>query len=631
MIAAPTQATEPPLSLRPAGTAGTVPTVPSDPRLRDPCPPCPRSSTPEAPASFGSRQTQSQRAITHPTAAETVAAASPSAPVAAAESSMDSDRSPSHNGHDMTLNMSCSDPSLVFGSARVPVNSSTPYSDATRTKKHSPGHIKRPMNAFMVWSQMERRKIVERTPDLHNAEISKELGRRWQCLSKDDKQPYIVEAEKLRKMHMIEYPNYKYRPQKKQARSPAAVKQNQESDGGEAKTDTANNSTLSTLAINNGTTTTAGRKSKRSTSTCQTGTVSKRLKNDTTGDTGKPIGDAKSTADLADLGEQTDNGTVDITLPSAANLLSYQTHQFLPLNTTVNSSGRVRLFDQVMGCYVDEYGTSTDNEDSTGLDSTGHSHGNQSAGLIDNLSAISPISNRDDLSVEMMGYLPTNLQDHLPPSSILDGASLNEAVFDSEDNIVNDANLHSASHQLPPYVPDSHECFADDCGGVGVGNGSGSVSGTGSGGENSSHHVEFEVQPQNKITMNIEIHNGTGLLYGTDGGHTFQSDDYNPMPSAAEDSDCSILTTSHSPQIGFCGSGGISGFVEDAIVNTCTYTATAQDYAGNLIETHNDLNYAANDNNGALLAYTLEDLPPQPTGSHLEFNTNKYFANYYKM
>ncbi|XP_033156547.1 putative transcription factor SOX-14 isoform X2 [Drosophila mauritiana] len=521
--------------------------------------------------------------------------------------------------------------SVRFGSARSAkgiasasdVDELARCTNCCKTKKHSPGHIKRPMNAFMVWSQMERRKICERTPDLHNAEISKELGRRWQLLSKDDKQPYISEAEKLRKLHMIEYPNYKYRPQKKQTRSPGSLKTNQDADGCEARNDTPNsNNSLTTLAING--TTTAGRKSKRSTSTCQSGSASKRLRNDSGDISSKPKYEVKM-----ESAEQLNSA--DIILPSADNLLSYQSSEYLPLSTHSTADCDEKLHSELSSGPLEPRENLSEvvnrflplflggNEDSQlGVSSLAQSQHNQSdptAGLMDNISDISPINDREELTEEVMRYLPylevnpssDGLTLKVESSSLLDNP-LNEPVFDSEDNIVNDANLHSASHQIPPYVPDSHDCFAEDCGG-----------------DSSSHQVEFEVVRPQTVTMTMTC---TLPYGGPDAGHTtFQADDFNAIPSAAEDSECSILTTSNSPQIGFNG----SSFVEaDAIGSTCTYAQ--QDYTGSVIETHNDLNYAAHDNNGALLAYTFEDLPPQPTGSHLEFNTNKYeFASYYKM
>ena len=107
-------------------------------------------------------------------------------------------------------------PESHFGSLKVSEDSSTPYTDATRCKRTgNHNHIKRPMNAFMVWSQIERRKICVQQPEIHNAEISKRLGKRWKMLTEEERRPFIAEAERLRLLHLKQYPDYKYRPKKK--------------------------------------------------------------------------------------------------------------------------------------------------------------------------------------------------------------------------------------------------------------------------------------------------------------------------------------------------------------------------------------------------------------------------------
>uniref|UniRef100_A0A0M3HSF3 Sex-determining region Y protein n=1 Tax=Ascaris lumbricoides TaxID=6252 RepID=A0A0M3HSF3_ASCLU len=71
------------------------------------------------------------------------------------------------------------------------------------------------MNAFMVWARKMRRKLAAENPGMHNADLSKILGKRWKGMSHMEKQPFVQQAEAIRVQHLKENPNYKYRPKRK--------------------------------------------------------------------------------------------------------------------------------------------------------------------------------------------------------------------------------------------------------------------------------------------------------------------------------------------------------------------------------------------------------------------------------
>ena len=83
------------------------------------------------------------------------------------------------------------------------------------------GEVKRPMNSFLLWAKVMRKKYAKENPTMHNAEISKLLGKVWNGMTTNDKRPYVERAEKLRVLHMRDHPNYRYAPRKKKDRKQA--------------------------------------------------------------------------------------------------------------------------------------------------------------------------------------------------------------------------------------------------------------------------------------------------------------------------------------------------------------------------------------------------------------------------
>jgi hypothetical protein len=83
-----------------------------------------------------------------------------------------------------------------------------PWQIPFKRAKKDPTAPKRPMSAFLHFSQGKRSKIKEKQPEIKNTEVSRLLGEMWRNCSEDDRKPYVEKEKKERgvyKMAMAEW------------------------------------------------------------------------------------------------------------------------------------------------------------------------------------------------------------------------------------------------------------------------------------------------------------------------------------------------------------------------------------------------------------------------------------------
>ena len=72
-------------------------------------------------------------------------------------------------------------------------------------------HVKKPLNAFMLYMKEQRQKVVAECTLKESAAINQILGRKWHALSKDEQQKYYDRARAEREKHLELYPGWSAR------------------------------------------------------------------------------------------------------------------------------------------------------------------------------------------------------------------------------------------------------------------------------------------------------------------------------------------------------------------------------------------------------------------------------------
>ncbi|XP_039496631.1 protein pangolin, isoforms A/H/I/S isoform X7 [Drosophila santomea] len=91
-----------------------------------------------------------------------------------------------------------------------PSNTQSNDSKDTSNDKKKP-HIKKPLNAFMLYMKEMRAKVVAECTLKESAAINQILGRRWHELSREEQSKYYEKARQERQLHMELYPGWSAR------------------------------------------------------------------------------------------------------------------------------------------------------------------------------------------------------------------------------------------------------------------------------------------------------------------------------------------------------------------------------------------------------------------------------------
>ncbi|XP_038586866.1 transcription factor 7-like 2, partial [Micropterus salmoides] len=72
-------------------------------------------------------------------------------------------------------------------------------------------HVKKPLNAFMLYMKEMRHKVLQEGRERESAAINRILGHRWHALSHSEQSKYYKLAEQERLLHMQLYPGWSAR------------------------------------------------------------------------------------------------------------------------------------------------------------------------------------------------------------------------------------------------------------------------------------------------------------------------------------------------------------------------------------------------------------------------------------